>query len=63
MFKMYKDVELLMTDIIMTSDLNPLGQLNDMNKIPISVRVNYICALLSQRFNRRNQKVLPHIQI
>lgn len=63
MFKMYKYVELLMMDIIMTSNLNPLHQLNDMSKIPISMRMNYVCALLNQRFNRRNQKVLPHIKI
>ena len=32
MFKMCKDVELLM-DTIMTSDLNLVGQLNDMSKL------------------------------
>lgn len=33
MFKMCKDVELSMMDIIMTSDLNLVGQLNDMSNL------------------------------
>lgn len=32
-FKICKDIEHLMMDIIMTSDLTPVGQLKNMNKL------------------------------
>lgn len=49
-FKICKDVEFLMMDIIVTSDLNPVGQLNDMSKLSISLRMNYVFILLNKRF-------------